>query len=334
MANALSTVVIVPRERFSFTQRSLESILTATKRPYELLYVDGCSPAPIRNYLERQAAEHQFRLIRTDHFLAPNIARNLALMEVRTKYVVFLDNDALVSPDWLQPLEDCAESTGAWVVGPVYCEHEPIAQRIHMAGGTAEIIVEQGRRALRESHRYYGKSLAQIGPSLRREPVEQIEFHCALVRMDTFQRLGPLDEALLSAAEHTDLCLLVRAAGGEVYLEPKSVVTYVPASRFDPTDLPYYQLRWSHAWNEATLDRFGSKWDLPADDPGLCALRKWLSGHRRLAFEPSRQASRIFGRRGAKWLDKLVFAPWEEASNRVRFPAVRETSHSGARKAA
>jgi glycosyltransferase involved in cell wall biosynthesis len=126
MGDALATVAIVPRERFSFAQRSLENVLAHTPRPFEMLYVDGGSPAHVRDYLRRQADRHEFRLIRTEHYVSPNTARNLAAAAVRTKYVVFIDNDALVSPGWLGPLVDCAEATGAWVVGPIYCEGEPM----------------------------------------------------------------------------------------------------------------------------------------------------------------------------------------------------------------
>jgi GT2 family glycosyltransferase len=323
MADALVTVAIVPRERFSFAQRSLDSILARTRRPFELLYVDGCSPPPVRDYVKQKAAQHQFRLIRAEHYLSPNAARNLAAAQVRTKYVVFIDNDALVSPDWLAPLVDCAESTGAWLVGPIYCEDEPIATRVHMAGGSAGFTVENGRRTFHEAHCNYGKSLAELRPMLRRGPTEQIEFHCALVRMEAFDRLGPLDEGLLSACEHTDLCLLAREAGGEVFLEPSSVVTYVPPPPLASSDLPYFRLRWSDAWNTASVERFREKWNLAADDPSMLSLAQWLPKHRGLALEPIRKVLKTFGRRPARWLEKRVVAPLEAVINRVQFPAAR-----------
>lgn len=320
MDDGLVTVAVVPRERFSMAERSLESILSETDPRVPLVYVDGGSPAPIREYLARRAAEGSFQLLRTENYLVPNMARNLAAAQIRSKYIVFIDNDAIVSPNWLAPLVDCAEATGAWVVGPVYCEREPIATRIHMAGGSAKILTDNGRRVFEEEHRFYGKMLKQIGPNLHREPVEQIEFHCVLVRTEVFDRLGPLDEQLMSAAEHTDLCLLTRKHGGEVYLEPKSVVTYLPPPPFAAFDLDYFQLRWSHAWNESTIKRFREKWDLAADDPGLVSLSRWLAGHRRLALEPYRRVLRLFGRKPAKLMEKLVLAPWEQASNARRYP--------------
>ncbi len=323
MTKALATVAVVPRERFSYTETSLESILANTPQEFELIYVDGGSPTHIRDYLRQQADERPFRLIRTEHHLSPNTARNLAAATARTKYVVFIDNDALVSPDWLAPLVDCAESTGAWVVGPIYCEGLPIATRVHMAGGTAGFAVENGRRVFRELHSHYGQPLAEVRPRLHRQPVEQIEFHCALVRTEVFERLGPLDEALLSASEHTDLCLLTRAAGEAVYLEPASVVTYVPPPPLEATDLTYFRLRWSEAWNAASLARFREKWDLAADDPSLLDLAAWLPRHRQLALEPVRRALKGLGRRPARLMEKMLIFPLECAMNRVQFPARR-----------
>ena len=285
----------------------------------------------MRDYLKQQAAEQRFQLIRTEHYLSPNMA-NMAAAQVRTKYVVFIDNDVLVSPDWLSALVDCAESTGAWVVGPIYCEREPIATRIHMAGGAAEFVIENGHRVFREGHCHYGKALAEVGPTLRRAPTEQIEFHCALVRMEAFEQLGPLDENLLSACEHTDLCLLARQAGATVYLEPSSVVTYVPPPPLESMDLPYFRLRWSEAWNTASLRHFAEKWDLAADDPSLVTIAQFLSKHRRLPIEPLRRAMKVFGRRPARWLEKRVMAPIEGAINRARYPASRYVRTMSARR--
>ena len=333
MAAASVTVAIVPRERFSFTQRSLESILQNSEPPFEMVYVDGGSPPGARDYLVRQADRHDFRLIQTEHYLSPNTARNLALAEVQTKYVAFIDNDAVPSPHWLSALVDCAEATGAWVVGPLYCEREPIATRIHMAGGLGEIVVQDGRRVFRESHCYYGRSVADVRPLLRRQPVEMIEFHCTLVRMSAFERIGLLDERLLAATEHSDLCLLARRAGGEVYFEPAAIVTYVPPTSFEPTDRPFFQLRWSHAWIDASFKRFREKWGLAPDDPGLAGAGKWMIRHRQRTLEPCRRLLRPFGHGAVKWVERGILAPLEQAANRIRFPSSRYATQAIARAA-
>jgi hypothetical protein len=71
------TIVVVPRERFSYTRQSLESIYEYTSLPFNLVYVDGNSPPEIKAYLEAQSQTKGFSLIRTDYYLFPNRARNL-----------------------------------------------------------------------------------------------------------------------------------------------------------------------------------------------------------------------------------------------------------------
>jgi len=124
MQSALVTSVVVPRERFSIAQHSLESIYKHT-RPFELIYVDGGSPRAVSRWLDQAATQYGFRLLRSKQYLMPNQARNIGLAEVKTKYVVFIDNDVIVWPGWLESLIECAEETGAWIVGPVVCIGKP-----------------------------------------------------------------------------------------------------------------------------------------------------------------------------------------------------------------
>ena len=118
------TIVVVPRERFSCTQRSLESIVTETREPYELVYVDGGSPPACRKYLCEQANTLGMKLVRRNHYLSPNQARNIGWREVQTKYTVFIDNDVIVTSGWLESLVRCAEETDAGIVGPLTCQKE------------------------------------------------------------------------------------------------------------------------------------------------------------------------------------------------------------------
>src|SRR5688500_11578950 len=101
MSDPRATGAVVPRERCSYTKPSLDSVLANTPSGVPLVYVDGGSPSPIRRYIAAQAKARGFELIRTEHYLSPNQARNLAISRVTTKYVVFVDNDVLVEPGWL-----------------------------------------------------------------------------------------------------------------------------------------------------------------------------------------------------------------------------------------
>ncbi|MDH3591543.1 MAG: glycosyltransferase [Planctomycetota bacterium] len=278
-----TTIVVVPRERFSATRASLESIYEHTRHPFELVYVDGGSPDRIKAYLSRASRERGFALVRSSCILTPNEARNLGVSHVDTRYVVFLDNDVTVSPGWLERLVTCAEETSADIVGPLYLIGPAGTDQIHMAGGDLWFEGElEGRRAFHEKHRHNWRPVGEVADRLRREPVDYVEFHCLLARRDLFDRIGPLDESFMSSHEHIDLCLSVSEAGGKVVFEPESVVTYSPPQRFEQGDRAFYLLRWSEDWNDRSLKHFAEKWNV--DPASLDGARRWLEGHRRRAY--------------------------------------------------
>jgi GT2 family glycosyltransferase len=266
MTEPLVTLVVVPRERFSCAQASLESIYQHTTLPFDLVYIDGNSPAKVNRYLKTQAEEKNFHLIHTDYYLYPNQARNLGIAQVKTKYLVFIDNDVIVSPDWLEALIQCAEETEAEVVGPLMCQNEPVHEIVHFAGGESHVWTDKtGRRRLREKMYSQGQRVAELHNQLKRHQTELAEFHCVLVRTAIFERIGQLDEGLLNTKEHLDFCMSVREAGSTVYFEPASVVTYVPGPPLEWSDLHYYMLRWSDAWTLGSLNRLRDKWNLSED---------------------------------------------------------------------
>jgi GT2 family glycosyltransferase len=312
------TLVVVPRERFSFTMTSLENIYEMTDIPFNLVYVDGGSPAPIRDYLQKQSQEKGFELIRTEHYLIPNVARNMGLQWVTTPYVVFVDNDVIVSPRWLTQLLDCAESTGATIVGPLTCQHEPVHEEVHFAGGEAHLFTDiKGRVRLREKMYKQGHKVEKLLPTLTRTETELCEFHCMLVRREIFEKLGYLDEKMLNTKEHLDFCMNVRNNGGTVYFEPQSIVTYVPGITLNWADIEFYMLRWSDAWELGSLNHLRQKWQV-AEDMYFRQKYKGLGWRRRKTILQPIINSLTFGIKN-RLLNKLLmygfFAPIEKIIN-------------------
>jgi GT2 family glycosyltransferase len=329
-ADQLVTVAVVPRERFSYTRPSLENIYQNTPSPFALVYVDGGSPPPVRRYLENESRTRGFKLVRTNRYLSPNQARNLALQHVTTRYVVFVDNDVLVKPGWLEALVTCAERSGAAVVGPLIYAGEPGSESIHMAGGVAHIDTVNGKRVLREEHAFAGKRWAAVSHLLQSAPTELAEFHSMLVRTETLRQMGGLDENLLTALEHVDLCLRVREAGGEVYFEPGAAVTYVPPPPFAVSDYPFFMLRWSDAWNAATLRHFQAKWRLEDDDESLQELRDWLRNHRHIYFRSAwKVIYPVVGWRRANTIEELLSGSVARFVSPTKTPALATPALNG-----
>lgn len=299
------TLVVVPRERFSFTRQSLESIYQQTTLPFDLVYVDGNSPEPVQAYLAEQAKAKNFTLLRTQHYLSPNQARNLGLAQVNTKYLVFMDNDVILSPGWLENLIQCAEDTGAAVVGPLMCEDEPVHQLVHFAGGESHVWVDKtGQRRLREKMYLQGKRVDEVEDRLKRQPTELAEFHCVLVRHSIFDQLGSLDEKMVNTKEHLDFCMAVRDLGEQVYFEPSSVVTYVPGPPLKLSDVHFYMLRWSNGWTISSLNRIREKWALAEDAYFTTKYKKLGWRRRQTLIDPF--ARRLLLGVGSRFLAKVM----------------------------
>ena len=312
------TIVVSPRERFSYTRESLESIFEYTTTPFELIYVDGGSPKSTQKYLEEQSRLRNFQLIRTEHYLAPNQARNLVIPHVKTKYVLFVDNDVVVSPEWLEKLLNCAEETDAAIVCPLTCIGKPLHRTIHLAGGEAHIRVETEdhtvHRKVHEKHYFVNRPVAEVQDQLYRQQCEFAEFHCMLVRTDIFDKIGPLDEKLLSTREHIDFCMSVTGAGGTVFCEPASVVTYVPGLKFEWAELSFFFLRWSDAWEIASLEHFCQKWNLSSKDKYFKKRYKRMGHRRHQAFLRPLVRQLSLGQNNP-WLEEKLI-PVEKAFNR------------------
>ena len=304
------TIVVSPRERFSYARESLESIYANTNYPFSLVYVNGNSPGYVRNYLQKKSQEENFELIRTEEYLSPNQARNIGLAAVKTKYLVFIDNDVYVEPGWLEKLVNCAEETDSTVVCPLVCIGQEHYSKIHLAGGEARIVIEakdeQIRRKVHEKHYFVNRPVADVKNQLQRRQCEFAEFHCMLVRTEIFQTIGQLDRKLLSTREHIDFCLTVTNAGGTIYCEPDSVVTYVHNSGFELSDLPYFMLRWSDAWEVKSLKHFRKKWDVNKKDKYFKKRYKRLGHRRHQAFLRPLVRKLSFGGYYATWLEKLL----------------------------
>ena len=283
------TLVVAPRDRFEVVLRSLNSIVEDTDGPYDLIYVDGGLPKRLSAAVGEVCQRRGFRHIRYDRYLSPNAARNIGWQAAGTPYIVFIDNDMIVSKGWLRALIDCADTTEAAVVAPVICQWDPPHTEIHHAGGlfTDDVARFFARppeeRRIKEVHIKQGEKLAEA--TLERGETQACEFHCALVRRDVLVDLGGLDEQLLATKEHVDFSMSVWRNGGRVMFEPGSVVTSlfaIPGSHHSVTmrDWPYYALRWSPKWQKHSLEHFQAKWQL-FDDPFFKERDKMLSWRHR-----------------------------------------------------
>lgn len=302
------SIVITQREGFSRSRESLLSVLANTPQPYELIYVDGGSPPPVRDEIRRLSEERGFRLIRYERHLSPNEAREAALSHVSGEYTAFLDNDVLVGPGWLEALLTCAAQTGAGVVAPLYLELLDGVERLHMFGGHCRIVESGGDRLLEITHD--GRK-GQARRDLTRIQTEHIEMHGFVIRTALLSALRVFDPAIPTIPENADFCLTVLRAGESIWIEPRSSVTVILPTSVPEPDREFYRLRWSDAWIDSGFARFSEKWALSGPQPVLESQRRWAVAHRMVSRDGA--LHHRVGIPSDSILNRRIFAPFERA---------------------
>jgi hypothetical protein len=121
------------------------------------------------------------------------------------------------------------------------------------------------------------------------------------------ERLGPFDPALLSYFDHNDFCMAVRKAGGPIHVEPRSVVTYLPPPPLAISDVPFFMLRWSGRWIDASAAHFARKHGLSLKDPIFAGHYEYQQAQRaRVLRHPRRAVRRILGSRGLALMERTI----------------------------
>jgi hypothetical protein len=273
------TIIVSPRERHGTALTSLDSLLQHTPAEVPILYADIVSPPDISRGVAERAAERPIKVRRFDDWIWPTAARRLLVPEVTTPYVVFIDNDVVVEPGWLEALVTCAEETGAGLVGPVYLQGDGRKEGvIHMAGGRVEYTDVDGERHVTEHHTRFGEPRANLA-QLSRSKCDSLEFHCMLARMDLLRREGALDPAITTVHEHVDLAIFARDNGYDVYMEPASVITYLAEAPFLINDLATHRVRWNAEEADSSLRAFAAKHGVSDSDLSFGFVRNFVKGH-------------------------------------------------------
>jgi GT2 family glycosyltransferase/glycosyltransferase involved in cell wall biosynthesis len=215
-AEAPEVSVIVPvYNHFAHTLACLRSLAEVEEpTPFEVLVVDDCSSDETP---ERLAEIEGITRIRNAQNLGFIGACNAGAEVARGEFLVFLNNDTVVTPGWLGALvrtfaqrSDCGLA-GARLVYP--------DGRLQEAGG---IVFADGSgwnfgRFQDPHHPRYGY--------LRES--DYCSGAAIMVRADLFRELGGFDRRYAPAYyEDTDLAFKVRAAGLRVYYQPRATVVH------------------------------------------------------------------------------------------------------------
>jgi O-antigen biosynthesis protein len=211
-----ASVIIPVFNKVEYTFQCLRSLLREVDfSDAEVVVVDNASTDETARVLAH--FEGFVRVVRNDRNLGFVEACNRGAAAARGRFLVFLNNDAVVLPGWLENLLDTAEwDERVGAAGSMFLYPDG---RIQEAGA----VVWRTGEAF---HYGWGKS-----PEDRRFSFAREADYCSgaslLVRRELFERLGGFDARYAPAYyEDADLCFGVRSLGYKVVYQPLSRVIH------------------------------------------------------------------------------------------------------------
>lgn len=211
-------IIIVNYNSHSYLKKCLQSIKKYTAYPHNIIIVDNNSTDNSKEYL---ATLNDIIVIYNQQNKGCAAAWNQGIKMGENRYIVLLNPDTEVTPNWLYPLVKVASANkDIAVIGTKHLNKDEGV--IH--AGVLEIEGKNiNRRATYDSPDTFAKP----------QEVSRIYGACFMIKRDLIPQLGYFDERYFLYAEETDYCLNARKKGYRVYYYPVKIYHYEKGARID-----------------------------------------------------------------------------------------------------
>jgi GT2 family glycosyltransferase len=210
-----TAIVLLNWNSAEMTAECMQSLLKMTADSHEIIVVDNGSQDGSVEYLRGQFPE--ITIVPQERNLGfaagCNVGTKLAL-EKRVEFVLLLNNDTVVDPEFLTELRRVAEEhPEAAVISPkIYFWDMP--NRLWWAGGVFSLWTGIAK------HR--GRKDVDRGQFDRNASIDWATGCAALIRSAMFEKIGLFDESFFAYSEDLDLSLRIKKAGYEIWYAPKA----------------------------------------------------------------------------------------------------------------
>ena len=236
----VASIIIPVFNQSSYTANCLESLYKFSARSsFEVIVIDNASsddtPETLSAYKKKYS---NFKVISNTKNQGYSLANGQGAAISDGKFLIFLNNDTLVTENWLDALIRPFENSEIGLVGAklLYPDDETINHAGYVYNQTLKVFYPI----------YHGANADFIN---RRREFQAVLGACMAIPKDLFYKLG---QFATYGLEDIDLCLKVRESGLKVIVEPESVVYHFgsvtlknsSSDSFEQTDINGFNVRW------------------------------------------------------------------------------------------
>ncbi|SMC22443.1 Glycosyltransferase, GT2 family [Desulfacinum hydrothermale DSM 13146] len=249
----LCSIVIPVHNQLAYTDKCLRSIARCGSGgpDFEVVVVNNGSTDETRMFLKKVEKRYPFlKIIHLERNGGFAVACNVGARAARGSLLVFLNNDTVVLPGWLDALvEAYRQDDQVGIVGAKLLYPDGTIQH---AGIAFRWIESKGLRYPWPVHVWRGAPSTAAEVNRKRE-VEAVTGACLLISKDLFEKLGGFDQSYYMYFEDIDLNLKVRCLGRKIIYCPESTVIHFEG-KSSPDQSEINRL------NHRSYQRFYQKW--------------------------------------------------------------------------
>ena len=277
------SIIIVTWNALSLLKQCLPSVAATEYPDLEIILADNASTDGSADWVA--ATFPEVKIVRHPENWAFSRGNNAALPHATGRYILLLNNDVEVPPEWLQPLVDVMEAEpDVAAVQPKLLQYD---QRDHFeyAGGAGGFLDRFGYPFTRG--RLFFTLEKDDGQYDDARDVDWATGAALLLRRAALDDVGLLDERFVMHMEEIDLCWRLRRRGYRVRVEPKSRVYHIGGGSLAQGDPRKTYLNFRNSllmlYKNLSPARWRRLFPLRAFLDGIALLRALLTGQGREA---------------------------------------------------
>lgn len=215
----LVVIILVNYNGAKNTIECIHSLEKVENIDYEIIVVDNCSTDDSFDELQAEQQFHDFKLIKAttnDGFSAGNNIGIRYALKKNADYVLLLNNDTLVEPNFIKHLLEgfkWSENCGA-TIGKILYYSDP--HIIWYAGGTLD------HRTARTTH--FGFFKKNQMSDMNFQKVSFASGCCLCLSNELIRKIGLLNEDFFLYEEDVEYCYRIVEAGFDIIYVPNSII--------------------------------------------------------------------------------------------------------------